>query len=263
MELDQLKGARFGRCGCLPTTFALAFAMASHSRLGSASILNFSDGDRHRSSLCHQDTSPLFPPIQNHVYPAMPNEIVRLVIAACNIWPDGAAGVSEGVMRLLGGSMMLHPTTPRSSYRCMPTTNLTMPGRTILWPRSCCIQVALRNMNVSEQDMAECVHKSELMTLLDKCLYDTWQRHVRNIMSVEWTEWTTISTEWANQDYHNAMDLFLENEFDRVRLDMTSYYCEDSLQITESVLKLSPAIRRAFFWMILVIVLTIDPIKDI
>jgi len=76
----------------------------------------FSDGDRHRSSLCHQDTSPLFPPIQNHVYPAMPNKIVRLVIAGCNIWPDGAAGVSEGVMPLLGGSMMLHPTTPRSSH---------------------------------------------------------------------------------------------------------------------------------------------------
>jgi len=84
-----------------------------------------------------------------------------------------------------------------------------MPGQTIVWPRSRCIQVALRNMNVSEQDMAECVHKSELMTFLDNCLYDTWQRHVRTIMSVEWTEWTSISIEWANQDYHQCYGPFI------------------------------------------------------
>jgi len=36
----------------------------------------------------------------------MPGDLVTQVVEACGVWPEGRAGELEGVVRLLGGSMI-------------------------------------------------------------------------------------------------------------------------------------------------------------
>ena len=40
------------------------------------------------------------------VYVMMPGDLVTQVVEACGVWPEGRAGELEGVVRLLGGSMI-------------------------------------------------------------------------------------------------------------------------------------------------------------
>ena len=73
-------GARIGRCRGLPAEHALAFAMGTHNRLGAAA-------DAHCSALA-----------------AEPG-LVALIVHLCLAWQ--AAGETEGLLRLLGGSVVI------------------------------------------------------------------------------------------------------------------------------------------------------------
>ena len=84
-----LHGTRVGRCHSLPPQLALAFAMGTHPRLGSAD----------ETAVAGADTT-------NCAYASMPGELVQRVVEACVSWPEGRAGELEGVVRLLGGGMM-------------------------------------------------------------------------------------------------------------------------------------------------------------
>jgi hypothetical protein len=70
---------RVGRCHKLPAPAMLAFAMATHERLGTDCVLFLRK---------------------------LPPELIKRVFEAaltCNItWPGGAAGKYKGVLRLLG-----------------------------------------------------------------------------------------------------------------------------------------------------------------
>ena len=67
---------------------ALAFAMGTHPRLGSAD----------ETAVAGADTT-------NCAYASMPAELVQRVVEACVLWPEGRTGDLEGVVRLLGGGM--------------------------------------------------------------------------------------------------------------------------------------------------------------
>ena len=41
------------------------------------------------------------------LYCAMPADMVQRVVQTCVTWPAGLAGRTEGIVRLLGGGMML------------------------------------------------------------------------------------------------------------------------------------------------------------
>jgi len=83
-----LHGTRVGRCHSLPPQLALAFAMGTHPRLGSA-----------------DETSTAGADMTNCAYASMPAELVRRVSEACALWPEGQTRELEGVVRLLGGGM--------------------------------------------------------------------------------------------------------------------------------------------------------------
>ena len=67
---------------------ALAFAMGTHPRLGSAD----------ETAVAGADTT-------NCAYASMPAELVQRVVEACVLWQEGQTGELEGVVRLLGGGM--------------------------------------------------------------------------------------------------------------------------------------------------------------
>jgi alpha-tubulin suppressor-like RCC1 family protein len=97
-----LQGASVGRCRrhVLPESHALAFAMGTHARLGSASALAQSAGIR-RSNRLQGKT-------QGCVYVELPADLVHRIVTACVSvsWPKGPAGELEGLVRLLGGGMI-------------------------------------------------------------------------------------------------------------------------------------------------------------
>ena len=41
------------------------------------------------------------------VFGGLADHLVKMVVKACREWPEGAAGKEEGVVRLLGGGLML------------------------------------------------------------------------------------------------------------------------------------------------------------
>ena len=41
------------------------------------------------------------------VFGGLADHLVKMVVTACRGWPEGAAGKEEGVVRLLGGGLML------------------------------------------------------------------------------------------------------------------------------------------------------------
>jgi len=102
-----LQGARVGRCNSLSPLHALAFAMGTHVRLGSAVPTATPAGGGSKRSLRQEgkvlaaaaDTST------DCAYVTMPGELVQRVVEACASWPEGQAGEMEGVVRLLGGMM--------------------------------------------------------------------------------------------------------------------------------------------------------------
>ena len=70
-----------GRCRRLPALHALAFAMATHRRLGKDCVW-FLNGD-------------------------MPSEVLRRIIFSARAWPSGAPAQEEGVLRLMGAGLMI------------------------------------------------------------------------------------------------------------------------------------------------------------
>ena len=83
-----LHGTRVGRYHSLLPQLALAFAMGTHPRLGSA-----------------DETAVAGAHTTNCAYASMPAELVQRVVEACVLWPEGRTGDLEGVVRLLGGGM--------------------------------------------------------------------------------------------------------------------------------------------------------------
>ena len=79
-----LQGARVGRCHALPPLHALAFAMGTHSRMGSA----VADNDTHCECL------------------SMPGELLQRIVDASSSWLEGPAGEMGGMVRMLGGGMI-------------------------------------------------------------------------------------------------------------------------------------------------------------
>ena len=79
-----LQGARVGRCHALPPLHALAFAMGTHSRLGSAVADNGTDSE----------------------YLSMPGELLQRIVDASASWPEGSAGEMGGMVRMLGGGII-------------------------------------------------------------------------------------------------------------------------------------------------------------
>jgi len=104
-----LKSARVGRCHDLPTLHALAFAMGTHSRLGSraAPMAVAAGGRSKRRSQRQQGRAPAAADKgKDCEYVAMPGELVQRVVEACVSWPEGRAGELEGMVRMLGGGMI-------------------------------------------------------------------------------------------------------------------------------------------------------------
>ena len=77
-----LGGGRIGRCRGLPAEHAVAFAMGTHGRLGAASPVRCLAGEV---------------------------GLLRMIAGWCRRWRwvSGAAGREEGVVRLVGGELML------------------------------------------------------------------------------------------------------------------------------------------------------------
>jgi hypothetical protein len=103
-----LQGSRVGRCHDLPPMHALAFAMGTHTRLGSAAPTALAaGGGRQRRSQRQQGKTPAAVDKGNDCeYVMMPGELVQRVVEACVSWPEGRTGELEGVVRMLGGGMM-------------------------------------------------------------------------------------------------------------------------------------------------------------
>jgi len=99
-----LQGARVGRCHDLPPMHALAFAMGTHSLLGSraAPTAVVAGGSNQRRSQRQQGKTPA----AADKYVTMPGELVQRVVEACVSWPEGQVGELEGVARFLGGGIM-------------------------------------------------------------------------------------------------------------------------------------------------------------
>ena len=106
---SSLKGARVGCCHDLPPMHALAFAMGTHSRLGSctAPLAVAAGGSSQRRSQQQQGRAPAAADKgKDCEYVAIPGELVQWVAKACVWWPEGRAGELEGAVRMLGGGMM-------------------------------------------------------------------------------------------------------------------------------------------------------------
>jgi len=110
IDPSLLQGARVGPCHGLPPMHALAFAMGTHSRLGSCTAPTASvaaGGSSQRRSQLQQGKAPAAADQGKYCeYVTMPGELVQRVIEACVSWPEGRVGELEGVVRLLGGGMM-------------------------------------------------------------------------------------------------------------------------------------------------------------
>jgi len=102
-----LHGARVGRCHRLLPLHALAFAMGTHARLGSAAPTASPAGAGSKRSRRLEGTAPAATADTSTdcAYVTMQGELVQRVVEACASWPEGHAGEMEGVARILGGRM--------------------------------------------------------------------------------------------------------------------------------------------------------------
>jgi len=102
-----LQGARVGRYHSLPPLHALAFAMGTHARLGSAAptALPAGGSSKRLRRLQGEAPSAAADTSTDGAYVTMPGELVQRVVETCASWPEGQAGGMEGVVRLLGGMM--------------------------------------------------------------------------------------------------------------------------------------------------------------
>ena len=104
-----LQGSRVGRCHDLPLLHALAFAMGTHARLGSAApTVPVAGGDSKRWSQRQQGKTPTSADEgKDCEFFTMPGELLHRVVESCeSSWPEGRVGELDGVVRLLGGGMM-------------------------------------------------------------------------------------------------------------------------------------------------------------
>ena len=98
-----------GPCHNLQPIHALAFAMGTHSRLcgyNNPTAAVVGDGNQKRTQRQSDKTPDNNEQERDCVYVAMPGELVRRVIEACETWPGGRTGELDGLVRMLGGRMM-------------------------------------------------------------------------------------------------------------------------------------------------------------
>ena len=105
VALHLLQGTCVGRCHSLPPMLALAFAMGTHPRLGSAAHADTVAGGSRKSRRQH-GTEPGATDTMGCAYEDMPGELVHRVVETCMSWPEERAGELEGVVRLFGGGTM-------------------------------------------------------------------------------------------------------------------------------------------------------------
>ena len=112
VEPGSMSESRIGRFRALPREHALAFAMVTHPRLGHAQAkaqAAVAAGGARRSQHL-QDKAPATVSGRESdecVFGGLTDHLVKMVVMACREWPEGAAGKEEGVLRLLGGGLML------------------------------------------------------------------------------------------------------------------------------------------------------------
>jgi len=89
-----LQGAHVGRCHSLPPPHALAFAMGTHARLGSAAPTATPTGGDSRRSRRLEGKAPAAAADTSTdcAYVTMPGELVQRVVEACASWPEGRWG---------------------------------------------------------------------------------------------------------------------------------------------------------------------------
>ena len=99
---------RIGCCHNLLPEKIIAFAMGTHHRLGGGwSMHNPPEpGSRNRKSQRQQGKDPAVTTLQRCHFFTMPADLVQRVVQACASWPQGPAGKTEGIVRLLGGGLM-------------------------------------------------------------------------------------------------------------------------------------------------------------
>ena len=108
-----LQSKRVGRCHSLPPSLALAFAMGTLDRLGSAAQTAAPAKDSSHKSRWQQGKAPAADDNnQGCAYVMKPGELVTRVVEACSPWPEGQSGELEGVVRLLRGGMVKDKVLP-------------------------------------------------------------------------------------------------------------------------------------------------------
>jgi len=108
------EGLRIGPCHDLLPSKAIAFAMGTHQRLGggawpcglNGSFMHAQQAYAPRKSLRQQGKSPALSTDRPCLYLTMPYDLVQRVVEMCALGPQGPAGKTEGILRLLGGGHM-------------------------------------------------------------------------------------------------------------------------------------------------------------
>ena len=101
VDPHHMQGNRVGRCHSLTPQFALAFAMGTHARLGSAQDAEHVKGSETSRHL--QDKAAGADRSKGCAYLMMPEDLVKQLVEASRWQP---AGVGEGVLRLMGRGKM-------------------------------------------------------------------------------------------------------------------------------------------------------------
>ena len=108
---EYLEQPRLGHFHALSASKALAFAMGTHVRLGGGSDVWVGGKVPYtRMSLRQQGKAPATMSAdtdQPCLFFAMPADLVQRVVQTCVAWPAGVAGKTEGIVRLLGGGMLM------------------------------------------------------------------------------------------------------------------------------------------------------------
>lgn len=101
VDCRHFHGTRIGRCLQFSRIHAVAFAMGTHGRLGGG-VAEGSGGRRKSRRL--EGRGPVDESKESAIM-LLAGEpgLVKMVAEMCQDWPEGPAGASEGLLRLLGG----------------------------------------------------------------------------------------------------------------------------------------------------------------
>ena len=99
----HMEGARVGRYQTLLPQHALAFAMGTHTRLGSAQTAAPAGGSSLRRSKRLQVKAADDDDNKGCAYLTMPDDLLQRVVESSTSRPEGGAGRQEGVVQLMGG----------------------------------------------------------------------------------------------------------------------------------------------------------------